>query len=141
MIQMIDIDYDEFNEEFSSALKENIIKRWLYCYGIVELNRKKTLRRRLIVKYQKNAIELKLPQNKENLSFKRYWYITKSIIEEFKYKIDHLKKYKSLNTLSEFKGNLTNFNANKIFEAINYYIKINDPEKYPTPIIYTGMTN
>ena len=139
MIQMLDIYYDDFNEEFSSALNENIIQRWLYCFGILELNRKKTLNRRLIIKCQKTAIELKLPQNKEYLSIRRYLYITKPIIEDFKYKVNHLNKYGSLNNLSDFKGGLSNFNEKKFFETISYYIT--ESKKNATPIIYTGMTN
>lgn len=138
-IRIVDTYFDDFNEEFESALKENIIQRWLYCFGILELNRKKTLHRKLIVRYQKDVIELKLPPNNEYVSFERYHYITKSIIEEFKYKVDHLKKYRSLNNLLRFKTGVSNFNANKIFETIEYYIA--ESKKNCTPIIYTGMTN
>ena len=140
-IQINSHSFEGFSEEFDRILQESILQRFLYCFGIIEINYKPTLHKKLIVKFGNESVELTLPHNRKHVSLERYRYLTSPLIKEFKSKISYLKKYKSLNG---FKGdsppskNSENFNAKKIFETIEYYLS--ESKKNSTPIIYTGMT-
>lgn len=137
---MVDAVFEKMDDDFNKALRHNIVQRWLYCYGILELNKVKTLRRRLIITMGTNIIELKLPTNTMNLmNFERYRYVTAPLIKTFKSKIAYLKEKGTLNNFTEPGNSIQNFLTEQLFETIQYQLK--EGGKNQSIILYTGMTN